>query len=177
MSLTPFKQRLIGRRREIYKALQSGTYWEWLEHDRLYKIKLQRFQRFRAKFSALRGTLLPPKNYQEYLSSDCQAADPEDIQATMHWRGERRMWASVMVRAVLDFKMFGEISREESPLKSTLGSQARGWLYDSSEEIGSFRWICSILDLGSPDAALRRMETTEYVPRQCASQKKKQEPQ
>lgn len=85
------------------------------------------------------------------------------------------MWASVMVRAVLDFKTFGDVSREESPLKSALGSQARGWLYDSSEEIGSFRWICSILDLGSPDSALKRMEITEYVPRQCASQKKKSE--
>jgi hypothetical protein len=173
MSPTPFRQRLIGRRREIYKALQSGTYWEWLEQDRLHKSKLQRFQRFRAKFSTLRGTLLPPENYQEYIGTGGQATDPEDIQATTHWRGERRMWASVLVRAVLDYKMFGEISREESPLKSTLGAQARGWLYDSSEEIGSFKWICSILDLGNPESALRRMETTEYVPRQCASKKKK----
>jgi len=177
MNRTPFKQRLIGRRREIYKALQSGTYWEWLEHDRLYKIKLQRFQRFRAKFSALRGNFLPPENYQEFVDSDCSTQDPEDIRATTHWRGERRLWASVLTRAVLDYKMFGDVSRGDNSVKATLGSQARGWLYDSSEEIGSFRWICSILDLGNPDYALRRMETTEYVPRQCASKKTNSEPQ
>lgn len=176
MSLKPFKKRLIGRRREIYKALQSGTYWEWLEQDRLSKDKLQRFQRFRAKFSALRGRRLHPEKHLEYVEGDCTAADPEDLQATLHWRGERRMWASVLTRAVLDFKMFGETSREENALKATLGSQAKGWLYDGSEEIGSFRWICSILDLGNPGHVLKRMETTEYAHRQCASKKKRSEP-
>lgn len=45
------------------------------------------------------------------------------------------LWAAVLVTAIHDLDDKVEWAR------------TRNWLYDDSEEIGSFAWICDVLDL------------------------------
>ena len=63
-----------------------------------------------------------------------------------------KLWAAVLKQAIKDAqKYYGSFSGDRSQL----------WFKSETEEVGSFLWICNVLDL-DPESIARFM----YIPRQ-----------
>lgn len=55
------------------------------------------------------------------------------------------MWVAVLRRAIWDFAMYREASRDSK--KFELAADAAGWIWFDGEELGTFLAICGHLDL------------------------------
>lgn len=80
--------------------------------------------------------------------------------------GERSLWSSVLSRAILDYELgasaSGHAQNEREKTKAALYLQARAWFYDDdSSDIGSFRWVCTVLGLGNPAELREKIE--QYI--------------
>lgn len=87
----------------------------------------------------------------------------------------RALWASVLLQAVRDVRAAPTIEAQrradlgDQPYLSIVGAMrsatdcARTWMKSANEDLGSFRWICDLLDLDA-DRVRARAETA-FMPR------------
>ena len=71
---------------------------------------------------------------------------------------DRAAWALVMVQAVKDLGQPGELL---PPREALIRHQTMEWFRSTRTEVGSFRWICSELDLPA-DRYLAKVEAGDY---------------
>ena len=57
----------------------------------------------------------------------------------------RKLWAAVLEQALKDMQV--DVRSRKGNVRSLLSEGARAWFCSESEDIGSFLWTCSILDL------------------------------
>lgn len=96
------------------------------------------------------------------------------------WIPEQRLWGAVLIRAIYDFVTFFKCPADNIKKDGTsmrLGQEVRDWFDDQEdlEEVGTFSWICYVLDLGDWRDLRDKIFTLtrRHLPRQCRSHKKK----
>ncbi len=66
----------------------------------------------------------------------------------MNDQGIRQLWASVISQAICDIDLRGD---------RVVRAQAARWINSDSQEAGSLRWICDMLDLDAEKIRMRCM--------------------
>lgn len=59
--------------------------------------------------------------------------------------GVRALWASVLYQAIMDW--IGSSELEDRNAKKRAAEDAQAWFFSDCFEPGSFRWICSVLNI------------------------------
>ena len=146
--------RLRGRRPAIAHALRTGTYREWL----------------------IASTAEVSKTVENDSTTPASFLFPLGVSES--WTHYHRLWASVLVRAIYDVVHYRLDPNKENkvlPSHEQIGREAYNWFLRKRKDIGSFLWICSILEIIDPDVVTERVLSLqrEDLPRQCSSHRKR----
>lgn len=161
--MSNFRRRLLGRRREIFVALRSGRFLDWLLDERKRKEIRRQVAGFIVRLIGLRRQVVPE------ITPSTQDGFPLPHEIVDGWDKHQRLWAAVLIRAIYDYIYFyaDPTSETLSVTESRIGSEVSAWFQSEDDEIGSFLWVCDVLEFFSPEMIVSRIEymTRNNLPR------------
>ena len=76
---------------------------------------------------------------------------------------EKNLWASVLFRAIDDAGgRIRDLSSCQQHVRNNIKEEARSWFISGLGHVGSFKWICNVLDLDS-DVVYERLKNNDFL--------------